>query len=141
PERPAVAPQVHVSPVASSTFDSYRYRDALKNISRLLGERHDERTLLAEFSRFVRELLGVGKLAVFLRQDKGDVFGRSAAPAGNQFALASGVGIAPEVVEHLRLTLDAGIANYLASTATILRRVRQSDPYALDYDPQIAREF
>jgi signal transduction histidine kinase len=141
PVRQAVAPQVHVSPVASSSFDSYRYRDALKNISRVLGQRHDERALVAEFSRLVREFLGAGKLAVFMRQDRNDVLGGSPAAAANQFAIAASVGVAPEVAEHLLLTLDAGIGNYLAGTATVLRRVRQSDPYALEYDPQIAREF
>lgn len=130
PARPAAAPQIHAAPGGAASFDSYRYRDALKNISRVLGERHDERTLVAEFARLVRELLAVGKLAVFLRTEDSD-----------QFVVTANAGLSSEVTGHLRLTLDAGIGHYLASTATILRRIRQSDPYALDHDPEVAREF
>jgi signal transduction histidine kinase len=130
PARPAAAPQVHTAPGSAASFDSYRYRDALKNISRVLGERHDERTLVTEFARLVRELLGAGKLAVFQRSEESD-----------QFVATANAGLPPEVTGHLRLTLDAGIGHYLTSTATIVRRIRQSDPYALDYDPEVAREF
>lgn len=127
PARPvAAAPQV--VPPAGTPFDSYRYREALKNISRVLSQHHDERTLLSEFLRLVRELLGVGKIAILTRHATG---------AANQFEIAASAGIAREVVEHLRLTLDAGIGGYLAGEAAILRRAQA----ALDYDAQMVREF
>ena len=64
------------TPATVASFDAYRYRDALKDLSRILSQHMDEGELLAEFLRLVRELLGVGKLAIFMRQLPDDLFAR-----------------------------------------------------------------
>ena len=45
------------------------------------------------------------------------------------------------MVEHLHLNIDSGIGGYLAREAKILWRTQVLDSLALDYDPEIAREF
>ncbi len=120
--QPPPSPPVEPVRPAAPAMDSYRYRDALKNLSRLLGRRPGERELLTEFLGLVRELLGVGKLAVFTRRLDGGLFGDEPAPAPDHLTVACSHGIATPVVEHLRLALDAGIGGFLAREARILRR-------------------
>jgi signal transduction histidine kinase len=104
--------------------ESYRYRDALKNLSRLLGRRLSEGELLTEFSGFLRELLGVGKLGIFTRP-----------AAADHLTVACSSGLSTHVIEHLRLTLDAGLGGCLAREARALRRREPA------IDARIEREF
>ncbi len=129
------------APSTSSSNDLYRYRAALKSISQLLGRHPDRELLWRELLGIVRELLGVGKLAIFTRAFPTDLTGEPAGPMVDYLTVAASAGIAPRVVEHLRLTAEAGIGGYLTSEAKILRRAQLLDPLALDFDPQIAREF
>jgi signal transduction histidine kinase len=112
-----------------------RYRDALRNIGHVLGKNLDQRALLKEFLHFLRELLGVGKLALLTRPYHNDLFTERLALEQRHLAIAASHGIAPDLVEHLRLSLDFGIGGRLERDARILRRA------APDHDPQAAREF
>ena len=121
--------------------DLLRYRDALRNIGQVLGKNLNEHELLTEFLNFVRGLLGVGKLALFTRQYHNDLFTDRLTLEDRQLTIASSHGIAPNVVEHLRLNLDFGIAGRLSREAKLLRFAAQADALAPNHDPQIAREF
>ncbi|HUI08618.1 MAG TPA: GAF domain-containing protein, partial [Verrucomicrobiae bacterium] len=125
----------------SSSNDLYRYRAAIKSISQLLGRHPNRNALWRELLGIVRELLGVGKLAIFAGTFRTDLAGEPAGGRGETLAVVASAGIAQEVVGHLRLTADAGIGGYLTSEAKILRRAQLFDPLALDFDPQIAHEF
>jgi signal transduction histidine kinase len=107
--------------VPAPAFDAYRYRDALKTLSRVLGHNLDQPALLTEFLGLVREFFSTGKAVVFTRRDK-------------LFIAAAHTGIAPHVVEHFRLTEEGGIGAFLARETRVLRRTQA-------LDPQIAREF
>lgn len=111
-------------------FDSYRYRDALKTLSRVLGHNLDQPALVGEFLRLVRELFGTGKVALFTR-----------CPDREHFTAGASAGIAANVIENFRLTEQAGIGAYLAREVKVLRRAQFLDPHALDFNAQIAREF
>jgi signal transduction histidine kinase len=129
---------------APPAADSYRYRDALKNLSRLLGQTRppgDEQALLTDFLRLIRELLGAGRLAIFKRPWQSDWFGQPPAPASAPLTIAASAGIAPEVAGHMALTLESGIAGQLAREARILHRAGLADSAGLELDAQIAREF
>ena len=128
-------------PGISPSFDAYRYRDALKDLSRILSQYVDEGELLSEFLRLVRELLGVGKVGIFNRRLPSDLFAGQSGAGNRQFSAARCAGIAQHIVEHLRLSLDSGIGAYLAREARILRRTQMLDTLAFDYDPEIAHEF
>jgi signal transduction histidine kinase len=134
--RAPARPQAEPTRMTTTTpMESYRYRDALKNLSRLLGQRHRADDLPAEFLRLVRELLGVGKLAIFTRPLEGSLFAGGSTPTSDQLAVACSHGVALPVTEHLRLTLDAGIGGYLTREVRILRRREAAD------DGRIEREF
>ena len=131
---PAAAPLVTAS-------ELLRYREALRNIGEVLGKNLDEQALLEEFLHFLRELLGVGKLALFTRPYHNDLFTERLALEQRHLAIATSHGIAPNLVEHLRLSLDFGIGGHLEREAKILRRAAHADTLAPDHDPQVAREF
>ncbi len=135
---PTVAPQSRpgaastLLPAFAPSFDAYRYRDALKDLSRILSQHMSEGELVAEFLGLVRELLGTGKAAILVRR---------AAAGGEQFVVARSTGLAPHLAEHFRLSVDSGMASHLAREARILLRAQVMDTLALDYDPDLAREF
>ena len=87
---------------AFPSFDAYRYRDALKDLSRILSQYVDEGELLSEFLRLVRELLGVGKVGIFTRRLPGDLFTGQSGAGNRQFSAARCAGIA----QHLSNTCD-----------------------------------
>jgi nitrogen-specific signal transduction histidine kinase len=134
---------VAAAPLAASPFDSFRYREALKSISRIVGQRHEERELLVEYLRLVGELLGVARLAILLRPFETELFHEQPTPSGNVMTVAASQGVASEVVEHLRLTLTGGIGAYAATEAKILRRGQRgaATVAALEAEGQVAREF
>ena len=128
-------------PALAPAFDAYRYRGALKDLSRILSQHVGEGELVSEFLRLVRELLGTGKAAIFTRRLQGDLFDGPPAAGGEQFVIARSTGLAPHLVEHFRLSADSGIASHLSREARILLRSQVTDSLALDYDPGMAREF
>jgi signal transduction histidine kinase len=128
-------------PALAPAFDAYRYRGALKDLSRILSQHVGEGELVSEFLRLVRELLGTGKAAVFTRRLQGDLFAAPPAAGGEQFVIARSTGLAPHLVEHFRLSADSGIASHLSREARVLLRSQVTDSLALDYDPEVAREF
>jgi signal transduction histidine kinase len=138
--RPAGIPSVATT-LAGSSFDSYRYRAALKGISQLLSRHPGPETLWLELLGIVRDLFGVGKAAIFVRTFQADLTGGQTGTVAQLLPVVASSGVAKEVVQHLRLTTAAGLGGYLASEARILRRAQLLDPLALDFDPQIAREF
>ena len=137
----AAAPSAAGSAPLTAAAELLRYRDALKNFGPVLSKNLDEQALLKEFLEFVGELLGVGKLALFIRHYQNDLFAEGLTLAERQLAIACSHGIAADVAEHLRLDLETGIGGYLAREAKILRRTAFADPLALHHDPQVAREF
>jgi signal transduction histidine kinase len=144
-QRPVPMASGVASPV-SLPSDSFRYREALKNISRIVGQPHGEKELLVEYLRLVSELLGVARLAVLLRPFETDLFHQQPMPNGNILTVAASEGMPSEVVEHLQLTLTGGIGAYAAVEAKILRRGQRVAGLAplgagLEAEGQVAREF
>ncbi|HTS17871.1 MAG TPA: ATP-binding protein [Verrucomicrobiae bacterium] len=138
---PRSAPSVSPLPALAPAFDAYRYRGALKDLSRILSQHTGEGELVSEFLRLVRELLGTGKAAIFTRPVQADLFREAPPMSGEQFVIARSAGLAPHLVEHFRLSAESGIAGHLSKEARILLRSQLMDTLALDYDPEVAREF
>jgi signal transduction histidine kinase len=123
------------------TSNSYRYRDALKQLSRLLAQPTSEAELIRDFLALLRELLGLSRCALLLRESHLDLGGRNSAPLEDDFAVAESIGMGSNVTQRLRLNIGSGIPRFLTREAKILCRGRvglyQSDDSAID----IEREF
>ncbi len=95
-------------PVGAALPDSVRYREALKSLSAALAQQPGRDGLLKESLRLVRELFGVGRMALFWKADGG-------------YALAGSTGVRQEFATQLQLTPQGGIAGALAREGSILR--------------------
>jgi signal transduction histidine kinase len=134
PSRPAPPP-------ATSSVDPYRYRDALKSISKLLAQRLDEPALLRQSGEFIREFLGLAKFSLFTRRVEAELFPGKDTPVHDELLPVASTGIPQQVLDHLRLTTTSGIGGYLATEAKILRRTQSNDAFEYESDAQISREF
>ena len=137
----AVQPQSAARAISAEAGSS-QYREAFVNLSRLLGSSHDLRTLSEQVVSLLREMFGIGKIAVFARErDIGLVKTTSVGlPQGNLVRMAS-IGIPREMMKSFSLTLDSGIGRYAAAQAKILRRDTYGSDLASPFEPQIQKEF
>ena len=93
--------------------------------------------MLREFLLLLREIIGVNRAAIFLRQPPARP-GEPLPPAvAHRLYSACAMGLAPGVLEHLELSLEAGIGGYLFRSGRLLRR----DSAEVERDPQMRREF
>jgi signal transduction histidine kinase len=110
---------------------------ALRNFSSILMHSLDAEALLRQFLLQLREIVGLSRAAVFLRQPYPG-FGVGAAPEDVRRLRAAGaIGLSPGLLEHFELSLDGGIGAQLLRLGRILRR--GSDEVRADIEAQ--KEF
>jgi signal transduction histidine kinase/DNA-binding NarL/FixJ family response regulator len=109
----------------------------LRDFSGILTHSLDSERMLKQFLLLLRELLGINRAAIFLRQP-------STAPAGppissdvRRLRAACAIGISTGLLEHFELSFEAGIGGHLFRFGRILRR--QSDDVRQDLEAQ--KEF
>jgi len=137
-----VAPPFGVGGPFAEPPDSYRYREALKQISRLLAQPNSENHLIRDFLALLRELLGLSRSAFLMRNTHLDLGGRTTShPADDFFVVAASIGLSPKVTDHLRLGVESGIVRFLASEAKVLCRDRIRSLLSEDMRVDAEREF
>lgn len=107
----------------------------LRNFSGILTHSLDAQGLLREFLLRLRDILGVNRAAIFLRQPSGGFAG--VAVESRLLKSACSVGLAPGLLEHFDLSFDTGIGGYLHRRGRILRA---ESPEALA-DVAMRKEF
>ena len=90
----------------------------LRNFSGVLTHSLDAEALLREFLLRLRDILGVNRAAIFLRQPAGGFTGTT---ESRVLKSACSVGLAPGLLEHFELSFDTGIGGYLHRRGRILR--------------------
>lgn len=109
----------------------------LRNFSSILMHSLNSEALLRQFLLHLREIVGLSRAAIFLRQAY-PAFGVGAAPEEVRRLRASGaIGLSPGLLEHFELSLDGGIGAQLLRLGRILRR--SSDEVRADIEAQ--KEF
>jgi signal transduction histidine kinase len=109
----------------------------LRNFSAMLTHSLRAEALLREFLMMLREILGVNRAAVFLRQPQ-SVFGATAALGDNRrMRTACAIGLSQGLLEHFELSFESGIGGYLFREGKIVRR---QAPEAL-HDVEMQKEF
>lgn len=113
-----------------------RSLEVMREFSGILAISLCSDALLKKFLLQLREVLGVNRAALFLLAQ--GIAGIAQTGSGaRRLRSACALGLAPTVVEHLDLTLDAGIGGYLQRTGRILKR----DSEVGWSDREIAQEF
>jgi signal transduction histidine kinase/CheY-like chemotaxis protein len=109
----------------------------LRNFSSILMHSLNAEALLRQFLLHLREIVGLSRAAIFLRQPY-PAFGVGAAPEDIRRLRASGaIGISTGLLEHFELSLDGGIGAQILRLGRILRR--GSDEVRADVEAQ--KEF
>jgi signal transduction histidine kinase/DNA-binding NarL/FixJ family response regulator len=114
-----------------------RMLELLRNCSSILCHSLSAEPLLKEFLLLLREILGVNRAAIFLRQSARAANSTDAEAASGRLASACAIGISNGLLGRCELSLDAGIGGYIFRTGRLLRR--ESDDAGRD--AQIRREF
>jgi signal transduction histidine kinase len=137
---PAAAPAETLSPAFTPATLSAGLPNALstlRDLSGILSHSLCAEALLRQFLLLLREILGVNRSAIFLRQPALQFADRTAHDANLLLHSACAVGLPAGLLEHFKLTLESGIGAYLARHGRILRR----DSRETQSDPAIQKEF
>ncbi|MGO8701462.1 MAG: ATP-binding protein [Limisphaerales bacterium] len=114
-----------------------RMLEQLRSYSSILCHSLCAEALLKEFLLLLREILGINRAAIFLRQAARLPEATSGAGRSRRLYSGCAIGLSNSVLEHLELSLDAGIGAYLFQTGRALRRESEE----AQRDPDIRREF
>ncbi|HZR21786.1 MAG TPA: ATP-binding protein [Verrucomicrobiae bacterium] len=109
----------------------------LRDFSGILTHSLDSEAMLKQFLLLLRELLGINRAAIFLRQPFTSPAGPPVASDVRRLRAASALGLSPGLLEHFELSFEAGIGGHLFRCGRILRR--QSEEVRLDVEAQ--KEF
>jgi signal transduction histidine kinase len=93
--------------------------------------------MLKQFLLLLRELIGINRAAVFLRQPSGWIGKGPGTEDSSRLHAASAIGLSPGLLEHFELSLETGIGGQVSRLGRILRR--HSDETRTDAETQ--KEF
>ena len=131
-ETPASASESGSRGGNASAFQTW---EVLRDFSAILTHSLDSEAMLKQFLLMLRELLGVNRAAIFLRQPAG-TFGGTPEEA-RRLKSACAIGLPHGLLDHLELSLEVGIGGQLVRSGRILRR--NSDDTRNDVE--IQKEF
>jgi nitrogen-specific signal transduction histidine kinase/CheY-like chemotaxis protein len=111
--------------------------DTLRDFSSILTHSLNAEAMLKQFLLFLREILSVNRAAIFLARSGRSPAEPTAAEERRRLRAVAAIGLAPGLLEHFELSLDAGIGARLVRLGRILRR--QSEEARADAEAQ--KEF
>ena len=109
----------------------------LRDFSGILTHSLCAEALLKQFLLLLREILGVNRAAVFLRQPMSIFAGAPAIPDSRRMRSACAIGLSNGLLEHFELSFETGIGGHLFREGRIIRR---DSPEALT-DVETQKEF
>ncbi len=134
---PPVRPRPEFRPAPNSERMPARALESLRSYSSILSHTLSAESMLKEFLLLLREIIGVNRAAIFLREPPGEA-GDSLPPVvARRLYSACAIGLASGLLDHLELSLESGIGGYLFRSGRLLR----SDSAEVEGDPQMRREF
>ena len=93
----------------------------LREYSAVLSHSLCAEALLKQFLLFIRSMLGVNRAAIFLRLPPTALSVAQSEHEAHRLRSACAIGIAPGLLEHFELTLDAGVGRHLLRHGRILQ--------------------
>lgn len=109
----------------------------LRGFSAILTHSLNADAMLKQFLLLLRELLGINRAAVFLRQPSEWMGEQLRLDDQRRLRAACAIGLSPGLLEHFELSFETGIGGQVARLGRILRR--GSDEARLDVEAQ--KEF
>ena len=137
----AIAPAQYrlPEPVRSpdTSYTSSQTLEVLRDFSAILSHSLNAEALLKQFLLLLREIVGVNRATIFLRQPMTGF--AEARPAGESHRLRSAcsIGLSPGLLEHFELSFEAGIGGYVFRQGRILRQTSRE----AQNDLEVQKEF
>jgi signal transduction histidine kinase len=136
PTQEAPAPAaLSLSP--SSLQANYQSLGALRGFSAILTYSLDANAMLKQFLLLLRELIGINRAAVFVRQPGHWLGERLSLEESRRLRAACAIGLSPALLEHFELSFESGIGGQVTRLGRILRRSSEESRQ----DPETQREF
>lgn len=129
---PRPAQEAVLSEPATGPFQTL---EVLRDFSGVLKHSLHSQELLKQFLLLLREILGVNRAAIFLRKPPNPL--STALQTDRGLTSACAIGIAPGLLENLKLSTQAGIGGYLYRRGRILK----SSSEEARADREIQKEF
>jgi signal transduction histidine kinase/DNA-binding NarL/FixJ family response regulator len=138
---PSPGPSARAADVASRPpalpQNAFQPLEFSRHFSTILTHSLNAEALLTKFLLLLREMVGVNRAAIFLREPAVS-FEKSARPEGvRRLRKGCAIGLPVDLLENFELTFDAGIGGQIYQTGKILRR----DDAAARADAQTQHEF
>src|SRR5690348_6705746 len=102
PAAPAAAP-------ASTAQNAFQSLSPLRGFSAILTHSLDADAMLKQFLLLLRELIGINRAAVFLRQPSEWAGDRMTLDDNRRLRAACAIGLSPGLLEHFELSFETGI--------------------------------
>jgi signal transduction histidine kinase/CheY-like chemotaxis protein len=132
-----IANQPDPRPAPSSISNPAHPFGSLRDFSRILTHSLDAEAMLNQLLLFLRDILSINRAVIFLRQPVSD-FGSAARPEENRrLKSVCSVGLSTGLLQHLELSIEAGIGGHLSRLGRIVRRYSDE----VRNDPETQKEF
>jgi signal transduction histidine kinase/ActR/RegA family two-component response regulator len=136
PSPPRPLSQETVRPAVGS-FRASQTLQVLRDFSAILSHSLCAEALLKQFLLLLREILGVNRAAIFLRPHQPTFVSTPTVLEARRLRSACAIGLAPGLLEHFELSLEAGIGGFLFREGRILR----CDGAEVQGDTETQKEF
>jgi DNA-binding NarL/FixJ family response regulator len=137
PRSEGVRARLESKPAAEPIRVPSKMVELLRNYTSILAHTLSAESMLKEFLLLLREMTGINRAAIFLRQPAGGSGDPKLASASQRLYSACAIGLAPGLLEHFHLSLDHGLGAYIFRSGRLLRR----DSEEVERDSQMRREF
>ncbi len=133
PQSPSAAwaPEPAAAP-ASGFFSGQQNLGALRGFSAILTHSLDASAMLKQFLLQLREMIGINRAAIFLRQPGSWMGERATINEYRRLRATCAIGVAPDLLENIELSFDSGIAEQTARFGRIVRRNSEEARQNLD---------
>ena len=131
-------PRTTVQPAdVARSVNASQTLDVLRDFSSILTHSLDAEAMLKQFLQFLREILSVNRVAVFLNRPCSPLTEVLSPEDTRRLRVAAAIGISSGLLEHFELSLDSGLGAQISRLGRILRR--DSDETRMDAEAQ--KEF
>ena len=125
---------VSISPAAPNSLQAF---EVLRHFSAILTHSLDSEAMLKKFLLLLREIVGVNRAAIFLREPGVTFAGGMAGEHGRLLRKGCAIGLPSGLLEHFELSFEGGIGAHLFRSGRILRRFSEE----VRADTQMQQEF
>ena len=135
---PVPLPRAVVPPAeVARSVNALQTLDVLRDFSSILTHSLDAEAMLKQFLQFLREILSVNRVAIFLNRPCSPLTEVLSPEDARRLRVVAAIGISSGLLEHFELSLDSGLGAQISRLGRILRR--DSDETRMDAEAQ--KEF